>query len=118
MDPFFDIVALIQAAGYTCYPGYAVSKAQLPYSVARTLTLDEEVGSIAGVAINWDKQYTIYACAASVEASQNFAVLIMRALHGARVGNDVLSTSMGYVGAPVEGHYESQVTVQLNQGGI
>ena len=30
----------------------------------------------------------------------------------------MLAASIGYVGAQVEGHYESQVTAQINQGAL
>jgi hypothetical protein len=82
------------------------------------LILADEELALAGNSILWDHQTTLYACGASVEASYNLAVLLMSTLQGKRVGGTTLSTSMGYSGAQVEGHYETQVTVQLNQGGI
>lgn len=108
----------IVAAGLTAYIGYAPSGAELPYTVTRPLYIDDEAVAVDGSAINWDYQITLYACGASVEASFNLAVLLMNTLQGAYIGGTTLSTSMGYIGAMVEGHYESQVTVQLNQGGI
>lgn len=118
MSIFNDIQAVAQAANLTVYPGYAPTGATLPYTVHRPLVLNDDVVALAGNAVLWDHQTTLYACGASVEASYNLAVELIRALQGARVGGTTLSTSMGYTGAQVEGHYESQVTVQLNQGGI
>ena len=113
-----DITALGQAAGLTIHMGYAPTGAKLPYTVHRPLILDDIEVAIAGNAIDWDYQTSLYACGASVEASFNLAVELIHALQGAPCGGTTLSTSMGYSGAPVEGHYETQVTVQLNQGGI
>lgn len=118
MSLLTDINVLVQAANLPIHIGYAPTNAALPYAVHRPLILGDVEIAIAGNATLWDYQTTIYACAASVEASFNLAVELMRALQGARVSGTTLSTSMGYSGAQVEGHYESQVTVQLNQGGI
>jgi len=111
-----DINDLVQAA--PSYMGYAPTSAQLPYVVHRPLVFNETDNSVAGIVIDLDAQFSLYCCGASVEASFNLALEVMRDLQGKRVGGTTLSTSMGYSGAPVEGHYESQVTVQLNQGGI
>jgi hypothetical protein len=111
-----DINSLITIA--TVHTGYPPTGAQLPYVVHRPLIIDGDDIAINGDALSWDYQTTLYACAGSVEGSFNLAVVLMQALQGARVGGTTLSTSMGYNGAQVEGHYESQVTVQLNQGGI
>lgn len=110
------IDALITAA--PSHIGYAPTGAAVPYVVTRPLVIDTLATALDGSAIDWDTQFTIYCAAGSVEASYNLAVEVMRDLQGARVGGTTLSTSMGYNGAPVEGHYESQVTAQLNQGGI
>lgn len=120
MSILTDISAIIETAGLTVYTGYAPTRAALPYTVHRPLILDDvtEARAISGDAGIWDYQTSLYACGASVEASFNLAVELMRTLQGKRVGGTTLSTSMGYNGAQVEGHYESQVTVQLNQGGI
>ncbi|QWS69678.1 tail terminator [Microbacterium phage WilliamStrong] len=111
-----DIDALIVSV--PSHTGNAPTGAALPYVVSRPLIIDDAVLAINGAAIDWDFQFSLYCAAASVEASFNAAVMVMGDLQGKRVGGTTLSTSMGYVGALVEGHYESQVTVQLNQGGI
>ena len=118
MDILNDVNALVTAAGLPVYTGYAPTGTQLPYIVHRPLILDTVESAINGDALYWDYQTTLYVCAGSVEAAFNMSVLLMRALQGALVGGTTLSASMGYAGAQVEGHYESQVTVQLNQGGI
>ncbi|USH44762.1 tail terminator [Microbacterium phage Juanyo] len=106
--------------GDPVYVGFAPSNAKVPYVVLRPLILDlgDEGPAIAGNAITWDNQVSAYCAGGSVEASFNLAKAVMGALQGVRVADYVLSTSMGYDGAPVEGHYEAQVTIQNNQGGI
>lgn len=116
MSIFNDIAALVQAA--PSHIGYAPSGARLPYVVSRPLLIDDVATALNGDAIDWDFQFSLYCCAASVEACFNLAVEVIAELQGQRVGGTTLSASMGYSGAQVEGHYESQVTVQLNQGGI
>jgi hypothetical protein len=111
-----DIESLVEGASLTIYTGYAPTGATLPYAVQRPLYVDDVEQALSGDAVDWDMQISLYACAGSVEASFNFAMQLMTLLQGARAGGTTLSTSMGYSGAPVEGHYESQVTVQLNQG--
>lgn len=111
-----DITDLVTVA--PSHTGYAPTGAALPYVVSRPLIIDDAELAINGDALDWDFQFSLYCCGASVEACFNLAVMVMGELQGKRVGGTTLSTSMGYVGALVEGHYESQVTVQLNQGGI
>lgn len=111
-----DINALVTET--SCYLGYAPTGAKLPYVVHRPLLVDDQTVAVAGNAIDWDFQSTLYCCAGSVEASFNLALAVVGTLQGARVGGSTLSASIGYSGAEVEGHYESQITVQINQGGI
>jgi len=111
-----DITALILSA--PAHEGYAPTGAKVPYAVTRPLLVDDVSVAVAGNAIAWDDQYSVYCCGASVAACNNLARMVMNDLQGKRVGGTTLTTSMGYSGAPVEGHYETQVTVQLNQGGI
>lgn len=113
-----QITTAAQAVGVPVYEGYAPSNAKLPYVVNRPLLVTAEDPVLCGSALDWDTQFTLYACAGGVEASYNLAVSLMQALQGQRVGDSTLSVSMGYSGAQVEGHYESQVTVQSYQGGI
>jgi hypothetical protein len=113
-----DINEYVRLAGMTIYTGYAPTGAEAPYAVHRPLFIGEENISTAGEIIDWDYQTSIYCCGASVEASFNMARDVMNAIQGKRTGGAVMSTSMGYMGAPVEGHYETQVTVQFNTGGI
>jgi hypothetical protein len=116
MSILTDITDLVTIA--PAYTGYAPTDAVLPYVAHRPLLVDSLETAINGDALDWDYQTTLYCCGGSVEASFNLALSVAGTLQGARIGNTTLSTSIGYVGAPVEGHYESQVTVQLNQGGI
>ncbi|WNM75058.1 tail terminator [Microbacterium phage Morrigan] len=116
MSIFTEIGALVGSA--PSHIGEAPTGATMPYVVSRPLLVDDLNVAVNGKAIDWDFQFSLYCCAASVEASYNLAVMVMKDLQGQRVGGTTLTTSMGYTGAQVEGHYESQVTVQLNQGGI
>lgn len=114
-----DINSVIENVGVPVYPGYAATGAALPYVVSRPFLVDPFEGlAINGDAIGYDFSFAVYCCGASVEASFNLALAVMGTLQGARVRGTSLSASMGYNGAEVEGHYESQVTVQINQGGI
>ena len=117
MSILTDITALVAAA--PAHVGYAPTGAKLPYVVSRPLLFDDALErALSGDPVAWDTQYSLYCCGASVEACFNLAVMVMQELDGKPLAGTTLSTSMGYVGAQVEGHYESQVTVQLNQGGI
>ena len=118
MSTLNDIVSIVQGAGLSIVSGYAGTQTKLPYTVVRPLLLGDPQVAVAGNGLAWDEQHTLYACGESVEASFNLAVLLMKTLDGARVGGTTLSTTMGYSGAQVEGHYESQVTVQLNRGAL
>jgi hypothetical protein len=113
-----EIQAPLTAAQLTLYTGYAPTGAVLPYTVHRPLTVTEVNLAVNGDALSWDHQTTLYCCGGSVEASYNLGLAVMRALQGVRVAGTTLSVSMGYSGTQVEGHYESQITVQLHQGGI
>lgn len=118
MSAIQDIDTLLGAAGVATYIGYAPTGARVPYAVIRPLFLGGEVLALTGEVLDWDDQTSVYCCGASVEACFNLGVIVMKTLQAARSGGTTLNTSMGYNGAPVEGHYESQVTVQLNQGSI
>lgn len=100
------------------HTGYPPTGAKLPYVVHRPLLVGALELAITGDALDYDWQTSLYCCGESVEASFNLALAVSGTLQGARVGGTTLTASIGYVGAEVEGHYESQVTVQLNQGGI
>ncbi|AUX82599.1 tail terminator [Microbacterium phage Pocket] len=113
-----DISNVVRAAGITVYDGYAPTNAKVPYVVNRPLIIDHENVALNGAALDWDNQFALYAAGGSVEASFNLAKDVIIAAQGKRVAGSTLDTSMGYVGAAVEGHYESQITIQLGTGGI
>jgi hypothetical protein len=113
-----DIRPLVEAIGVAVFDGYARSGAKVPYVVQRPMLINYENLALNGSAIDWDNQFNLYACGGSVEASFNLAKEVIAAVHGERVGGSTLAASMGYSGAPVEGHYETEVTVQINTGGI
>lgn len=112
------LTAYLDGLGVPAVSGQAATKASLPYVVGRPLILDFDELALNGDAISWDNQYSLYCAGASVDASFNLAKAVMQALHGQYVLGSTLATSLGYIGAQVEGHYETQVTVQINQGGI
>lgn len=116
MSIFNDVIALVTSA--PAFVGNAPTDQKMPYVASSLLLLDDLELAINGEAIDWDFQFSLYCAAASVEAAFNLAVMVCNDLQGKRVGGTTLSTSVGYNGAQVEGHYESQVTVQLNQGSI
>ena len=116
MSTLDDIKSLLTQT--PSYVGEASTGAQSPYTVIRPLFIDNDTLAINGDALGWNTQYSVYCRAASVSASYNLALSVIGTLQGKRVGGSTLSASLGYNGAPVEGQYESQVTVQLNQGGI
>lgn len=118
MAAYEEIGALVSGTGVALFSGYAPTGTEPPYAVHRPLYIDPEEVAVAGDIIAFDYQTSLYCCGASVDASFNMALLLMRTLNTARVDGSTLTTSMGYIGAQVEGHYETQVTVQLNTGGI
>lgn len=108
--------AIALATGTAAYSGYADTGAQVPYSVVRPGTHTPDV-AIAGNALEWDTSFLVYCCGASIEACYNLAKLVL-SLQGTMVDGHALSCSLGYVGAQVESHYETAVTIQFNQGAL
>lgn len=113
-----DLIEALAGIPVQHHDGMAPTGARLPYTVSRPLLLDPLTGAINGDAIDWDLSFTIYCCAASVAASFNLAQAVIATLHGHYMHGSTLAASMGYAGAMVEGQYETQVTIQINQGGI
>lgn len=112
------ITTLARAAGLTVFDGYAKTGSTPPYVVNRPMITDPDTLALCGDALDWDFSFGLYCVGASVEASYNLAIWLMAALQGQRVGDSTLSCSMGYTGAQVESRYETQVTVQINQGAL
>lgn len=111
-----EIKTLLQAAGLTTHTGYAPTGAKPPYCVARPMISLPETEAITGAVIGWDSNFAVYCVAGSVGASYNLGRRAVAALQGTRAGGTTLSCSVGYTGAQVEGRYETQITVQLDQG--
>jgi hypothetical protein len=109
------VSAALAAPGVPVHDGYPATGAKLPYIVNRPMIISPELLAVSGDAVNWDFQWGVYCCGASVEASYNLARAVIQALQGTPLSGSTLSCSMGYVGAQVESHYESQVTLQINQ---
>lgn len=117
MSTFTDIAALIDLA--PSYKGYPPTGARAPYVVTRPLLYGEALDrALSGDSLGWDVQYAAYCAGESVEACFNLTLGVMQRLDGARVAGTTLATSIGYIGLQVEGHYETMLTIQLNQGGI
>lgn len=112
------ITQLVKDAGLPAFGGYAGTGSKPPYVVVRPMVVQTEDLALCGQALDWDFNFGLYCVGASVEASYNLAVMAMQALQGKRVGGSTLSCTMGYTGAQVESRYESQVTVQINQGAL
>lgn len=111
-----DISNLLKAEGLTVFDGYASTGSKPPYVVNRPMILDQPDTALCGDAFDWDFTFSLYCVGASVEASYNLAIHTIKTLQGKRIEGSTLSCSMGYSGAQVESRYESQVTVQINQG--
>lgn len=113
-----DIITVLQTTGVPVYEGAPATGAQLPYIVVRPLNLSADDVALSGDAVVWDSQVAAYCCAAGSTASFNVAKLLIQATQGTRVGDSTMTNTLGYVGARVEGNYETQVTIQVHQGGI
>lgn len=109
---------LLEPVDGTGFLGYPDTGARAPYYVIRPMVTTPGDLALCGQSLTWDFQLGVYCCGASVEASYNLALAVMRALQGKRVDDSTLSCTMGYVGAQQESHYETQVTVQIDQGAL
>lgn len=112
------LVSAIEDLGIVVFPGYPGTQARAPYVVVRPMIFEHENISIGGEAVDWDHQFGLYCVGGSVDASFNLARMVVSALDGSRMGDSTMSLSVGYVGAQVEGNYETQITTQSHQGGI
>lgn len=113
-----SITAALASVGVQVFDGYPDTGAKMPYLVNRPMIIQPDELALSGDALDWSFQWGVYCCGGSVEASFNLAKSVISRLQGVRVGDSTLSCTIGYVGASVESHYESQVTLQINQGAI
>lgn len=113
-----DITSALSVTGVPVYEGEPSSGANLPYIVVRPFNLDTGDVALSGDALAWNNEFAVYCCGGSSTASFNVAKLLIQAVQGVHVGDSTLSTTLGYVGARIEGNYETQVTIQVHQGGI
>lgn len=111
-----EIVTLVRNAGLTVFSGYAKTGSLPPYAVVRPMTSDHDDLTLAGSVMVHDTRFSLYCVGASVDASYNLSLMAIGAIQGKRVAGDVASCSLGYVGALVESRYETQVTIQIDQG--
>ena len=118
-DLLGDLNAIVEQVGVPVYPGYAPTGVALPYIVTRPIDVGiDDDPAIAGNITDWNLQLGVYCVAAGVQASFNLALAVMGLAQGAWMRGTTLAASMGYNGAEIEGNYESQVTIQLNQGAL
>lgn len=118
-DLLGDLNAIVEQVGVPVYPGYAPSGVALPYIVTRPIDVGiDDDPAVAGNITDWNLQLGVYCVAAGVQASFNLALAVMGLAQGAWMRGTTLAASMGYNGAEIEGNYESQVTIQLNQGAL
>lgn len=108
----------VAGLGLTTFSGYPGTRARAPYVVIRPMLIEHENIAVNGAAVDWDHQYGLYCVGGSVEASFNLAKSVVAGLDGKRMGDSTVSLSIGYVGAQVEGNYETQITAQSHQGGV
>lgn len=111
-----EIVSLIKSAGVSAFSGYASTGSKAPYVAVRPLISDPGDLALNGMPVGHDTRYSAYCVGASVDASFNLAKLVVLAVQGKRVAGEMASCSLGYSGALIESRYETQVTIQLNQG--
>ncbi len=115
-----SVALALRGVNIKVYEGYPETGAKSPYVVVRPMSLEESLdgGAICGDAISWDNRIALYCRAGSVQASHNLALDAMRTLHGRYMDETTMTASLGYVGAVVEGQYESQITLFTAQGVI
>lgn len=113
-----SISKLLKVLGIPVYQGFPATRAKVPYMVVRPLTLDPTAASVGGSEIVWDSRFSVYCVTGSVVTSYDLAVDALNTLSGAYVDGNSLSASFGYIGAPSEGSYETQVTVQCLKGSL
>lgn len=111
-----EIVSMVKSAGLSAFSGYAKTGSTPPYVVVRPMTADPEDLSLRGDVMAYDSRFAAYCVGASVDASFNLAKVVVGALQGKRVAGNVASCSIGYSGAQVESRYETQITIQIDQG--
>lgn len=115
---FDELTQTLRDAQLPAHQGYATTGAKPPYVVVRPMTVLPGELNLDGMPTSWDNYYGIYCVGASVSASLNLSAAVVRTLQGRRVAGEVLSCSVGYSGAKVEGQYETQVTIQAYRGEI
>ena len=112
------IQELIDLVPVQAYAGEAPTGAHPPYVVVRpgTVAVADDTTALCGLQVAWDVSYDLHCRAGSGEASWNIALDCVTALQGTRTSQGVLSCTVNYTGALVEGAYETQLSVQLYQG--
>lgn len=107
--------ALPALSGVPVYVGYPPTGAVLPYICIRPLDMGP-TNAIAGCALFWDTHFSVYACTNSVNSCYSLSTDLLSLYHGAIVDGVAISASFSYMGAEIEGHYETLITLQFDKG--
>ena len=106
-----SVVHHVQELGAPVCRGYPQTKMRPPYIVVRPLSSTAEAQSLESTMV-WSGEYAVYCVADTVWGSANLAMDVKKLLDGVYIDGTTLTTSMSYTGSPVQGLYESLVTIQ------
>lgn len=106
-----DVVRHVQELGASVCRGYPHTGVRPPYIVVRPLSSTTETQSLEGTMV-WSGEYAVYCVADTVWGSANLAMDAKKLLDGVYIDGTTLTASMSYTGSPVQGLYESLVTIQ------
>ena len=101
-----DVVHHVQELGAPVCRGYPQTKMRPPYIVVRPLSSTVEAQSLESTMV-WSGEYAVYCVADTVWGSANLAMDVKKLLDGVYIDG-----TMSYTGSPVQGLYESLVTIQ------
>lgn len=106
-----SVVHHVQELGAPVCRGYPQTKMRPPYIVVRPLSSTVETQSLESTMV-WSGEYAVYCVADTVWGSANLAMDVKKLLDGVYIDGTTLTASMSYTGSPVQGLYESLVTIQ------
>ena len=106
-----SVVHHVQELGAPVCRGYPQTKMRPPYIVVRPLSSTAETQSLESTMV-WSGEYAVYCVADTVWGSANLAMDAKKLLDGVYIDGTTLTASMSYTGSPVQGLYESLVTIQ------
>ena len=106
-----DVVRHVQELGAPICRGYPHTGVRSPYIVVRPLSSTAEAQSLESTMV-WSGEYAVYCVADTVWGSANLAMDVKKLLDGVYIDGTTLTASTSYTGSPVQGLYESLVTIQ------